>query len=425
MKGGILLFEKWHGKENIGSSRIRGHWLVKYWSEVEPRDMELELFKQGAKYDFVIFQKVYWLDFVKEFNGIKILDLCVSKDSLVFTDSGWKYVDEVRIGDKLLTHKGRFRKVQKIFKRKAYTSLLKASGLCEIRITGNHPVWTLSKKYDGYGKARIEKDFDFVPVGMLNIWKRHKGGNCITSIRKRDIKMNDMSEDLGWFWGYFSAEGSRNKNGVSFAMHKNEIAQRKKILEIIRKEFKKKGRYYEKDNTGIVVFNSRKLSRYIKENCESGKDKNVVKEIFNASVKTKLKFLEGYIAGDGYCNDYGGISVSTISKKLAYSVLRLFKDCGIKAMISYQKRESESCCFQHKNGKIYQGKPQWKIQLNPKESIKFCKLTEIEKYKKCKIDYWKSLKSRNTEISKKDNYFLHPVRKIEESEKEIVYNFDV
>lgn len=69
MKGGILLFEKWHGKDNIGSSRIRGHWLVKYWDE-------LELFQQGAKYDFIIFQKVYWLEYVKNYKGIKILDLC-------------------------------------------------------------------------------------------------------------------------------------------------------------------------------------------------------------------------------------------------------------------------------------------------------------------------------------------------------------
>ena len=69
MKVGILLFEKWHAKKNIGSSRIRGHWLVQNWDEAE-------LFEQGAKYDAIIFQKVYWADYCKEFDGIKILDVC-------------------------------------------------------------------------------------------------------------------------------------------------------------------------------------------------------------------------------------------------------------------------------------------------------------------------------------------------------------
>jgi hypothetical protein len=69
MKIGILLFEQWHQRGPAGSSKIRGHWLVKYWKEAE-------IFKQGANYDAVIFQKCYWVDFAKAFNGVKILDVC-------------------------------------------------------------------------------------------------------------------------------------------------------------------------------------------------------------------------------------------------------------------------------------------------------------------------------------------------------------
>lgn len=69
MKIGILLFENWHRRGPAGSSKIRGHWLIKYWDEAE-------IFQQGGKYDAVIFQKCYWTDYVKEYNGIKILDMC-------------------------------------------------------------------------------------------------------------------------------------------------------------------------------------------------------------------------------------------------------------------------------------------------------------------------------------------------------------
>lgn len=66
---GFCLFEKWHGKKNLGSSRIRGHWLIKYWDEAE-------VFKQGKKYDAIIFQKTYWPDYIEEYDSISILDLC-------------------------------------------------------------------------------------------------------------------------------------------------------------------------------------------------------------------------------------------------------------------------------------------------------------------------------------------------------------
>ena len=69
MKIGFLLFEKIHGKKYMGSSRIRGHWIVKYWDEAE-------LFEQGKKYDTIIFQKVYWSNYLKVFGGVRILDIC-------------------------------------------------------------------------------------------------------------------------------------------------------------------------------------------------------------------------------------------------------------------------------------------------------------------------------------------------------------
>ena len=71
-KGAILTFEQFHGRKNLGSSRIRGHWLIDNWDEVE-------LFKQGKKYDFVIYQKAYFIEHAKIFKGIKILDLCVAR----------------------------------------------------------------------------------------------------------------------------------------------------------------------------------------------------------------------------------------------------------------------------------------------------------------------------------------------------------
>ena len=69
MKIGILTFEQFHGRKNLGSSRIRGHWIIDNWQEAE-------LFKQGQIYNIVIYQKAYFLEHAKVFKGLKILDLC-------------------------------------------------------------------------------------------------------------------------------------------------------------------------------------------------------------------------------------------------------------------------------------------------------------------------------------------------------------
>lgn len=68
----FFTFEKYHGKRDIGSTRIRVHNLIKYWDEAE-------LYQYGDKADVLIFQKVYAnIDYKLPltYPAIKILDIC-------------------------------------------------------------------------------------------------------------------------------------------------------------------------------------------------------------------------------------------------------------------------------------------------------------------------------------------------------------
>lgn len=73
MNGAFLSFERYHGKENIGSSRIRANWVMKHWPEAFGK---VETYVQGKAYDFLVYQKVYWPKHAKNFKGVKILDMC-------------------------------------------------------------------------------------------------------------------------------------------------------------------------------------------------------------------------------------------------------------------------------------------------------------------------------------------------------------
>ena len=69
MKIGIITFQMRHGRaaQSIGSSVIRGDWLA-------AADSDFEIWTEGKKYDAMIFQKVYWDEFIKLYDGIKIWD---------------------------------------------------------------------------------------------------------------------------------------------------------------------------------------------------------------------------------------------------------------------------------------------------------------------------------------------------------------
>lgn len=54
---------------SVGSSRIRGEWVMKYCKDIVP-------FSIGKVYDAVIYQKAYYLEHLKDAKGLKIFDIC-------------------------------------------------------------------------------------------------------------------------------------------------------------------------------------------------------------------------------------------------------------------------------------------------------------------------------------------------------------
>ena len=76
MRVSFLTFDLFHGRTDTGSSRIRALNLIKYWNEAGIDLGTAEEYRYGEEYDAIIFQKVYFPEFVKEYKGIKILDMC-------------------------------------------------------------------------------------------------------------------------------------------------------------------------------------------------------------------------------------------------------------------------------------------------------------------------------------------------------------
>ncbi len=71
MKISMLTMESFNNRalNSVGSSRIRGRWIVNNWKECDE-------YRIGENPDVMIYQKAYWKEHMENFKGIKIFDLC-------------------------------------------------------------------------------------------------------------------------------------------------------------------------------------------------------------------------------------------------------------------------------------------------------------------------------------------------------------
>lgn len=145
---------------------------------------------------------------LKPFNMICGGSPCFVKGTKVYTNTGYKNIEDISIGDSVLTHTGKFQKVIKIgnkFSDDIYE--LKAQGILNTRVTGNHPYYirTSKQKWNNAGRSydRVftnpewksvkditKNDYIGIPLQLyfknegrlLNVFEKHNSGTIIDDI---------------------------------------------------------------------------------------------------------------------------------------------------------------------------------------------------------------------------------------------------
>ena len=106
-------------------------------------NMELQpIFKEMVERGWMSLSSPIWANMGTE-RGLPIS--CVTGDTWINTDHGGKQAKDIKIGDKVLTHKNRFKKVINIIPTKDKGDIWKlkvGTRMTNLYITGNHPVLT-------------------------------------------------------------------------------------------------------------------------------------------------------------------------------------------------------------------------------------------------------------------------------------------
>lgn len=285
---------------------------------------------------------------------------CFVAGTMIRTIDGFKPIENIEVGDKVLTHKNRYKTVTAVMKRNApSTVIVKAENCGEIECTKEHPfytrevnrVWNNSIKHE---QRILSNDFEWTDPEHFITERVNSGGikkqTYLTSITD-DIKqevdyggvdlqvnqfatryVNDLDlndENLwyiigrwlgdGWFKYKYKKTGKK-LSGAIICCGKHEIDELEEKMKLANLKYYKN----EEKTTYRFTITNLEFALFLKRFGDGAKNKHLSSETYYLHDNLALSFLDGYFDADGHIKNHIG-SFTTISKELAY---------GIKYMIN-------------------------------------------------------------------------------------------
>lgn len=274
---------------------------------------------------------------------------CFVKGTKVYTGTGYKKIEDVKVGDLVLTHTGKFQKVVRVgnkFSDDIYE--LKAQGILNTTVTGNHPYYVRSSKRKWNNDRR---SYDRIFTNPE--WKRVKDivDNEYIGLPVLSTSENiyNLSNDECWLLGRYVADGyicnskRPNRNNsynhkVTFCIGKDKLTEFKKATS--------NSKYYIGVTEDRTVYKCRIVNINFMNLClqcgKGAENKNIPYWILNLPIEMLKTFLDGYMSGDG-CYTNNNYKATTISKELAMGLcLCIAKVYGVGARIYKTKRRNKT-----------------------------------------------------------------------------------
>ncbi|WP_372339563.1 DNA cytosine methyltransferase [Nocardiopsis sp. CC223A] len=291
---------------------------------------------------------------------------CFVAGTLILTAAGMRPIEEIRPGELVLTHKGRWRPVVRKFEKQDRTVIAKAAlHAAGTEVTPNHEFWTrrTTLRSAGNDYAREYGTPRWAPIGDAHVDRVRRAGHhrdmLAFPVAFGELPWLEAPEKLGadpvaawWLIGRWLGDGSSgNHNGdVTICCGRHETEE-------LRRKIPPRWRGRE-TNTAYVFYDyNRKLADWLREHFGSGAaGKGIPGWALTMPESYRRALLAGYVSADGSQRE-GVTRTSTISKSLALSVRMLAHSLGYKASLHYIDR-GPSCVIQ---GRTVTRQPVWSV----------------------------------------------------------------
>jgi formate hydrogenlyase subunit 6/NADH:ubiquinone oxidoreductase subunit I len=294
---------------------------------------------------------------------------CLPPSTPITTLDGVKPLSEVRVGDRVLTHTGKFRRVTRLFSRN-YTGRLytfRTLGNFEpLTTTEDHPILVYGERgiswvyasditYRTYltrpviteeePKEQIEYSYElYHPAG--------RGGYFTT-----ELVSLATTPELMRLIGYYLAEGASDRYRVSFDIHKNENDIKDDIIACSSKVFGASVSLKpDADSEGLkLCIDSVRVAAFFSQFGHAADKKKLPWWMVMLPKTNIAEIVRGEFWGDGHYSDKfyeyatkmhsNYFTTRTTSRELALQMHYMLSRLGILSSISTQKQKDRKLCY--------------------------------------------------------------------------------
>lgn len=309
---------------------------------------------------------------------------CFPAGTMILTRAGYVPIERVRVGDEVLTHKGRWKRVTQTMSTHRKLLTITGHGHPGLQVSGEHPFYTRERD-----KELIKGTRNYAPFLHSPVWKKAtelgRGDYWSTPLayppsmapevqvyNGRSVKVD---ASLMWLAGRYLADGWVGvRNGVHHIVitcgHHKTDELRSKLQAWVRKGARCKSNEIEwhERNTSTAhqfITTFRGLAEWLVENFGKGAaNKKVPGWALGMSHGRRKALLDGYVAGDGYLDTARGVvEASTVSKALAFGIKALA--CSLGSTVTVRSKPAGDAVIQGRKVPTRQiWKLAWRVEID-------------------------------------------------------------
>ena len=279
---------------------------------------------------------------------------CLTENALILTTDGYKKINEVNIGDQVLSHTGKFNKVLNTMSRLSNEYYEFTVGGITTEVTGNHPVYVITNTVSNNGSILGRSEPYWKPISELT---RNDliGFSNIHEPSEIPIYQNVQTDNKEFWWivGRYLGDGYLTESNriyspirrINISCHIKEIDEITKKLDAIQIKYHIAN---TKGNSCEVAFYGQYIWKFLKQFGQYAHGKFLPHFVYLLPDNLLKSLVDGYMSADGYFSEKQCTYV-TVSEQLAYGMqLCVQKAYKVNCLLTFRK-PAEGCI----NGKHF------------------------------------------------------------------------
>lgn len=267
-----------------------------------------------------------------------IINMCFAEGTIVLTDNGYKTIEEISVGDNIMTHKNVFRQCVNILKTETHNELLEINAMSFYRLNCDkeqefyirrlfryghkwirafhEPEWGAAKDLDkncylGYA-INTKEEIPIWEGSIDNRWGHHRQVNALKPFL-----------DNGDFWylmGRYVGDGWRRDDAshkaIIIVCNERDLISLKAVLDLLNWNYTE----VKEGSVKKITIYSRELCEFVRRFGYKAYGKFIDNGTLNLPVSLLKRFIDGLIESDGcYNKKTNHWHLTTVSRTLAIS----------------------------------------------------------------------------------------------------------